>query len=110
MGLTKLAYSKSMPDARFAILDPAAGISGDMLLGALIAAGAPLEWLRAVPGRLGFPEVQIQVETVDRCGVQAIKVNVVLPGGLQEHPAPVVDTHHDRGLAHSHDGANSHGH
>jgi len=32
-----------MPDARFAILDPAAGISGDMVLGALIAAGAAIE-------------------------------------------------------------------
>jgi len=99
-----------MPDARFAILDPAAGISGDMLLGALIAAGASPEWLRAVPQRLGFPEVQIQVETVDRCGVQAVKVNVVLPGGLQEHPAQVVHTHHDHGQGHSHDGANGHGH
>src|SRR5215217_5173258 len=106
MGLAKQAYSKSMPDARFAILDPAAGISGDMLLGALIAAGAPPDWLRAVPQKLGFPEVQIQVETVDRCGVQAVKVNVVLPGGLQEHPAPVVDSDHDHGLAHSDDGAN----
>src|SRR5215217_5933823 len=106
MGLAKQAYSKSMPDARFAILDPAAGISGDMLLGALIAAGAPPEWLRAVPGRLGFPEVQIRIEAVDRCGIQATKVSVVLPGGRQEQPSPAIHAHHDHGPASDH-GANS---
>ena len=43
-----------MSDGHFAILDPAAGISGDMLLGALVAAGAPADWLRALPARLGL--------------------------------------------------------
>ena len=112
MSLTEQAYSKSMPDARFAILDPAAGISGDMLLGALIAAGAPAEWLSALPGRLGFPEVQIRIERVDRCGIQATKVHVVLPGGLQEQPSPVIHSHHDHdhGPGHSHQNANGHDH
>lgn len=109
MGSAKQTYSKSMPDARFAILDPAAGISGDMLLGALISAGASPEWLQGVPGRLGFPEVEIQVQSVERCGIRAIKVNVVLPGGLQEHPAPI-HPHHQHDHAHHHHGANGHGH
>ena len=52
---------KSMSDGHFAILDPAAGISGDMVLGALVAAGAPPEWLRGLPARLGFPEVTVDV-------------------------------------------------
>jgi uncharacterized protein (TIGR00299 family) protein len=75
-----------MSDGRFAILDPAAGISGDMLLGALLGAGAPADWLRRVPARLGFPEVRVDIEPVDRGGIRATKVNVVLPGGLQELP------------------------
>jgi pyridinium-3,5-bisthiocarboxylic acid mononucleotide nickel chelatase len=75
-----------MSDGRFAILDPAAGISGDMVLGALLAAGAPADWLRRVPARLGFPEVRVDIEPVDRCGIRATKVNVVLPGDLQELP------------------------
>jgi uncharacterized protein (TIGR00299 family) protein len=83
-----------MPDGRFAILDPAAGVSGDMLLGALLAAGASPQWLRALPGRLGVPEVRVEIESVDRCGVQATKVNIVLPGELQEHPSPVIGEHH----------------
>jgi pyridinium-3,5-bisthiocarboxylic acid mononucleotide nickel chelatase len=82
-----------MSDGRFAILDPAAGISGDMLLGALVAAGVSPDWLRGVPARLGFPEVRIQIERVDRCGVAATKVNVLLPGGLQEHPSQPVESH-----------------
>jgi pyridinium-3,5-bisthiocarboxylic acid mononucleotide nickel chelatase len=75
-----------MSDGRFAILDPAAGISGDMVLGALLAAGARADWIRRVPARLGFPEVRVDIEPVDRCGIRATKVNVVLPGGLQELP------------------------
>jgi uncharacterized protein (TIGR00299 family) protein len=80
-----------MPDGRFAILDPVAGISGDMLLGALLAAGASPKWLEGLPARLGFPEVTINIESVHRCGVQATKVNVRLPGGVQEHPSEVVE-------------------
>jgi uncharacterized protein (TIGR00299 family) protein len=98
-----------MPDARFAILDPAAGVSGDMLLGALIAAGASPQWLVGVPARLGFPEVKIQIEKVDRAGLEAVKVNVVLPGGLQEQPSPLIEHHsehtggHGDGHEHQHD-------
>ena len=76
-----------MSDDRFAIIDPAAGISGDMLLGALIAAGASESWLRGVPARLGVPEVRVDVEQVDRCGIRACKVNVRLPGGEMELPS-----------------------
>jgi uncharacterized protein (TIGR00299 family) protein len=94
-----------MPDSRFAILDPAAGISGDMVLGALIAAGASPEWLRGVPARLGFPEVRVEIAAVDRCGVSATKVDVVLADGARELPSPVVGHSHDHdreGGEHSH--------
>jgi pyridinium-3,5-bisthiocarboxylic acid mononucleotide nickel chelatase len=87
-----------MSDGRFAILDPVAGVSGDMLLGALLAAGAEPDWLRALPARLGFPDVRVDVGTVDRCGVMATKVDIRLPDGSQEMPSPIVeehDHHHD---------------
>jgi pyridinium-3,5-bisthiocarboxylic acid mononucleotide nickel chelatase len=98
-----------MADGRFAILDPAAGISGDMLLGALIAAGAPVEWLRGLPARLGAPEVTVSVTPVNRCGLRATKVDVILPGGEQEQPSsPVVHAHahgepDEVGAYHSHE-------
>ena len=82
-----------MSDGRFAILDPAAGISGDMLLGALLAAGASLDRLQDLPARLGFPEVRVEARSVDRCGIRATKVDVTLPGGEQELPSIPFDHH-----------------
>src|SRR5207249_1383263 len=51
-GLTHL-YCGASATMRIAILDPAAGISGDMTLGALLSLGAPAAWLEALPRRLG---------------------------------------------------------
>ncbi len=74
-----------------------------MLLGALVAAGYPAERLREVPARLGFPEVRVEVEQVDRCGVRATKVNVILPDGRQEHPSVPAHRHdHAHPQAHDH--------
>jgi uncharacterized protein (TIGR00299 family) protein len=83
-----------MSDGRFAILDPAAGISGDMLLGALVAAGAPADWLLGVPERLGLADVRIQIEQVDRCGLRATKVSVRLRDGSHEAPSPLIHEPH----------------
>jgi pyridinium-3,5-bisthiocarboxylic acid mononucleotide nickel chelatase len=88
-----------MSDGRFAILDPVAGISGDMLLGALLAAGASPDWLRALPARLGCPDVTIDIGSVDRCGLEATKVTVLLPGGAHEEPAEIA-VPHDHGHGH----------
>jgi pyridinium-3,5-bisthiocarboxylic acid mononucleotide nickel chelatase len=100
-----------MPGGRFAVIDPAAGISGDMLLGALIGAGAPAAWLEGLPARLGIPEVTVSVERVDRCGIQAVKVRVRLPGGQEETPAELVAHGHEHDHpAHAHGHAHGHGH
>jgi pyridinium-3,5-bisthiocarboxylic acid mononucleotide nickel chelatase len=94
-----------MSDARFAVLDPVAGISGDMLLGALVSAGAPRDWLQELPRRLGLSQVRVEIESAERCGIQATKVNVLLPGGLQEQPSALVEAHHDH--PHSHDSSHA---
>ena len=91
-----------MSDGRFAILDPAAGISGDMLLGALVAAGAPADWLQGVPARLGLPDVRIAIEAVDRCGVRATKVHVHLADGSSEAPSPLIHEPHSHPHSHHH--------
>jgi uncharacterized protein (TIGR00299 family) protein len=89
-----------MSDAHFAILDPAAGISGDMLLGALLSAGAAPEWLQALPRRLGLSQVRVDVQLAQRCGIAATKVNVVLPGEVQEQPSTIVQRGHQNDQFH----------
>lgn len=66
---------------RIAILDPFAGISGDMLLGALVDAGVEPDWLRSLPPRVGFPEVEVEIRQVERCGLRATKVDFTVPPG-----------------------------
>jgi uncharacterized protein (TIGR00299 family) protein len=62
-----------------AILDPVAGISGDMTLGALLSLGLPEAWLEALPGRLGFGGVAVRVGRVSRCGVACHQVEFSIP-------------------------------
>jgi hypothetical protein len=83
-----------MSDRSFAILDPVAGISGDMLLGALVAAGASADWLAGLPERLGLHDLKVKCDVVTRCGVMATKVSVVLPGGTAEGPEGGAHHHH----------------
>src|SRR5207245_6654694 len=64
---------------RIAILDPAAGISGDMTRGALIALGVPQNWLEALAGRLGFEGVAVTVRNAVRCGVGCKQVEFTIP-------------------------------
>lgn len=64
---------------RIAILDPAAGISGDMTLGALLSLGAPASWLEGLPRRLGLDGVAVRTREVSRCGVACTQVEFTIP-------------------------------
>lgn len=64
---------------RIAILDPFAGISGDMTLGALVDAGVDRAWLEGLPPRLGLDGVRVRIERVERAGVAAIGVAFEIP-------------------------------
>ena len=64
---------------RIAILDPAAGISGDMTLGALLALGVPQTWLEELPARLGLAGVGVAVRDVVRSGVACKQVEFTIP-------------------------------
>ncbi len=64
---------------RLAILDPAAGISGDMTLGALLSLGVPQAWLEGLPGRLGLAGVRVTVRDVVRCGVVCKQIEFAIP-------------------------------
>jgi uncharacterized protein (TIGR00299 family) protein len=62
---------------RLAYLDCIGGAAGDMLLGALLDAGASSELLASVPERLGLEGVEIRTRRVERHGVGALSVSVV---------------------------------
>jgi len=64
---------------RIAILDPAAGISGDMTLGALLSLGLPASWLEELPGRLGVGDVRVTVRDVRRSGITCKQIAFDIP-------------------------------
>ncbi|MCA1586182.1 MAG: nickel pincer cofactor biosynthesis protein LarC [Acidobacteria bacterium] len=91
-----------------------AGAAGDMLLGALIDAGLPVDELHRALGTLGVDGWAISADRVLRAGVSATKFRVhespPVPAGeihdRHEHRhAPAHDDRHQHAGAHSHRGA-----
>ena len=61
------------------IFDPFAGISGDMILGALVDLGLRPDWLRDFTRSLGLGEIGVRVEPAVRCGIACPHVTFDLP-------------------------------
>ncbi len=62
---------------RIGWVDATSGISGDMLLGACLDAGVPLETIQHAIDRLGLPEtITIETERTERAGLAATKATV----------------------------------
>jgi uncharacterized protein (TIGR00299 family) protein len=64
---------------RIAILDPFSGVSGDMLLGALLQIGLDPEWLRGLPAVLGLDGVDVSIREVVRGEIVCQKVDFEIP-------------------------------
>ena len=77
-------------------IDASAGIAGDMLLGALLDAGADLEVVRAAVSSLVGESVRITVAEVTRAGLRAAKAEVEVTGGRPTPPDVDRHSHHDR--------------
>ncbi|HWC74086.1 MAG TPA: nickel pincer cofactor biosynthesis protein LarC [Gemmatimonadales bacterium] len=76
---------------RIAIFDPAAGISGDMTIGALLALGLPVSWLEELPRRLGVGDVRVAVRDVKRSGIACKKVDFEIPERPHGHGRHVAE-------------------
>ena len=81
------------------------GISGDMLLGALVDAGVPFELLAETAAALNVG-ARLEMRKVSRGGLAAVKVDV-LAKGTREQVSEAAEDSHGHGHEHSHE---SHGH
>jgi uncharacterized protein (TIGR00299 family) protein len=96
-------------------VDCFSGASGDMILGALLDLGLPLDELRRALGSLAIAECDVAVERVTRRGIGASKFHVV-----ERAPGPRHQTgseHHSHGhddhaahAHHAHEGDHEHAH
>jgi hypothetical protein len=87
--LTKILY-----------LDCFSGVSGDMLLGACLDAGVPLDAVRAALGSLGLDDYDVSATRVLRAGVSATRwvLDERVPAGVA--PSPEREQVHGHGVAH----------
>lgn len=93
---------------RIGYLECFAGISGDMLLGALVEAGVSRSLLEEAAGALNIG-ASLRFSSVDRSGITATKVDVLdaASGEIAEHK----HSHdHEHPHAHDHDHGHSHKH
>jgi pyridinium-3,5-bisthiocarboxylic acid mononucleotide nickel chelatase len=110
-----VSASEPPPPVRVAWIDAAAGIAGDMLLGALVDAGLEARVLEGVVRSLGLEDVSLAVRRVTRGPLAATKVDVLVDGEVAEGPAGHGHEHHhdrahERHHDHGHGGAHDHGH
>ena len=82
------------------------GASGDMILGALLDAGVPLEALRGALGSLAIDHGVLSAERVLRSGISATKFGLLEPGHAEPpvDPRPAYVHTHSDGTTHSHAG------
>ena len=87
-------------------IEPFAGISGNMLLGALMDAGVPFAYLQEEFSKLHLGNFELIHKSVNKSGIQAQYFNVI----LQEEHCHEHDHHHEHAHTHEHEHGNEHGH
>jgi uncharacterized protein (TIGR00299 family) protein len=101
---------------RIGYLECFSGISGDMLLGALVDAGVPFSLLEETAAALKIG-ARLEIRKVSRSGIAGTKIDVLTNGGELEHSHPEHGhTHahhshqHDEAQGHAHHNHSEHGH
>jgi uncharacterized protein (TIGR00299 family) protein len=105
--------------SRIVYFDCASGASGDMILGALVDLGLPLDVLRQELAKVPLSGYRLEARQVDRSGLRATKVDVLIDGQPEHqhqhqhaHEHGQDHDHHDHGPEHgpAHDHPHDHGH
>jgi pyridinium-3,5-bisthiocarboxylic acid mononucleotide nickel chelatase len=96
---------------RIGYLECFAGISGDMLMGAFVDAGAPVELLQRTAASLALG-AELRISKVNRSGIQATKVDVLVEDKVHEPAAATgpAEHHHEHHHHHPHNHAREHEH
>lgn len=96
---------------RVGYLECFAGISGDMFMGALVDAGAPIDLLQQTAASLGLG-AELEVTRVNRSGIQSTKIDVMVDGRLHEpvQPSGPIEHEHNHHHDHKHEHATHHEH
>jgi pyridinium-3,5-bisthiocarboxylic acid mononucleotide nickel chelatase len=101
---------------RIAYIECFSGISGDMTVGALLDAGVSEELLHRTVAALNIG-AELRIHRVDRSGISATKVDVLVNGKLadrvddSDHVHPHENEHsHAHAHSHYHNHSHSHGH
>jgi uncharacterized protein (TIGR00299 family) protein len=92
---------------KIAYLDLFCGLSGDILLGALVDAGLPLADLKRGLAKLPLKGYSLSSRRVMKQAISATKVDVTIAGQRQ---TPHSHEHHDHGHDHGHGHNHDHGH
>ena len=96
--------------SRIAYFDCASGASGDMVLGALVDLGLPLGRLRAELAKLPLAGYRLEARKVERAGIQATKVDVVMEDQIDVGDVPLHEHGPDDEHGHDHDHEHEHDH
>jgi hypothetical protein len=75
---------------RIAHFDPVTGASGDMILGALIDAGAPIDAVREGLRTLPVPEFVLEAEEVRHHGLRALRLRIEVPDEKKHRHLPEI--------------------
>jgi hypothetical protein len=94
--------------SRVLYFDCASGAAGDMILGALLDAGLPLDELRRALGSLGL-DLDLRVTRVLRAGITATHFSVSASGDTHK-ATHTSDHHHEHGHQHPHEHGHQHPH
>jgi hypothetical protein len=82
----------TQPSGRVGWLDCSAGVSGDMLLGALVGAGVPMPVLREAVAAVAPEPIELGAEPVHRAGLAATRVHVRVEDSITSRTWPDIRT------------------